>query len=382
MKKIFGFLSEYWRTTDKWMLFLWLTASAASVLFLFGIYSSGLMSEDGRIVRMQIAASAGGLAAAVLLSLFDYRAILKWWKIYLPACVALVLLTYFYGIVRGGDRAWLPVSLGGLSFTIQPSEFLKIAMLMTITLHINHVKEHMNRVLSMALLCLHGVAYVLLIQVVQGDSGTALVFLFMFITMMFFAGIAWRYILLALLMIIPGAVVLWMKVMTPYQQLRFLALYSDSLDPKIYEQYIYQQQRGLFALGVGGIQGTGVFSGKHIDVPEIYNDFIFAFIGQSTGLIGCLGVMLVLLIICMKLLYNSSTAINDTGRLICIGMFGMITAQTIINLGMVLKLMPVIGVTLPLFSSGGSSVFTLYVGLGLVLSVYRHSGKGLFYSEP
>ena len=381
MKKILSFIAEYFRTTDRWMLLLWLTASAASVLFLFGIHSSGLMNSEGRVVSMQIAASSAGFLAAIFLSLFDYRAILKFWKLYLPVCVLLVLLTFFYGIVRGGDRAWLPVSMGSISFTIQPTEFLKISMIMTFSLHINHVKEHMNRFSSMLLLLLHGASYILLVQI-QGDSGTALIFVLIFLIMIFFAGIAWRYIMLAALMLVPGAVILWFKVMTLDQQLRFLTVYTSSLDPKTYEQYIYQQQRGLFALGVGGIQGTGIFSGKHIDVPEIYNDFIFAFIGQSTGLIGCLGIMALLLIISLKLLYNSSLAINDTGRLICVGAFAMIVAQIVINLGMVLKLLPVIGVTLPLFSSGGSSVFSLYLMLGLVLSVYRHSSKGLFYSKP
>ena len=380
MKKIWGFIAEYWQTTDRWMLLLWLTASAASVLFLFGIHSSGLMSADGRVVIMQIAASAAGFCAAIIISLFDYHTILKFWKLYLPLCFVLVVLTFFYGLIRGSDRAWLPVNLGHISFTIQPSEFLKISMIMTFTLHLNYVKEHMNRVLNVLLLCLHGGAHVLLIQM-QGDGGTALVFLFIFLVMIFFAGIAWRYILLAAILLVPSVIILWFRVMTLDQQLRFLTIYSNSLEQQVYERYIYQQQRGLFALGVGGTRGTGIFSGKHIDVPEIYNDFIFAFIGQSTGIIGCLGVMIILLAICFKLLYNSSIAINDSGRLICAGMFGMITAQCIINLGMVLKLLPVIGVTLPLFSSGGSSVFSLYIGLGLVLSVYRHSSKGLFYSE-
>jgi rod shape determining protein RodA len=113
-------------------------------------------------------------------------------------------------------------------------------------------------------------------------------------------------------------------------------------------------------------------------VYEAYNDFIFSFIGQSAGFMGCLGVLALLAVICFKILWNSQVATDFEGRYLCIGVFAMLIAQIFINVGMCLSLLPVIGVTLPLFSAGGTSVLTLYLGLGLVLSVYAHREEPLF----
>jgi rod shape determining protein RodA len=145
--------------------------------------------------------------------------------------------------------------------------------------------------------------------------------------------------------------------------------------------FAYQQARTAAALGTGGLQGTGILNGSHVSVPEIYNDFIIAFVGESSGFMGCLGIILLLLAIAFKILFNSSVAKDAVGRNVCVGVFAMFIGQTFINLGMAIGLLPVIGVTLPLISSGGTSVISLYLGLGLVLSVYMHSNTSLFQDK-
>lgn len=377
MKKIGGAVKAYLHKTDVWLIVFCLMASCLSILFLYGLMTSEQASS--RTVLKQAGAAGIGFLAAIVVSLIDYRAIVKLWKLYVPICVILCVLPLFPGlggVVRGDNSAWLDISLGGLSLSLQPSEFLKISFITTLALHIERVRENMNTPLNILLLCVHGALHVLLIQL-QGDSGSALVFLGIFLIVIFFAGINWKYIAAAVVGIALMAPLIWNKIMTPDQQMRFRVIFNPELD----EAYAYQQRQGTLALGVGGLQGTGIFSGRHVRVPEVYNDFIFTFIGEATGFMGCLGVILLLTAIMMKILYNSNIALDDTGRLICVGFFGMILSQTVINLGMCLSILPVIGVTLPLFSSGGSSVLSVYLGIGLVLSVYFHSRTGLFYDK-
>lgn len=373
MKRIWSAVSSYLHVTDKFLLFFWLTASGLSVVFLLGLYTSGL-SERSKIIT-QVGAIGIGLIAALVISQFNYNSLVKLWKLYLPVCFILVAATFVVGTVRGGDRAWLIFGIGGRSMSIQPSEFLKISFITTFSLHLSKVVDEINSFRTVFFLCVHGGAHILLIQL--QDSGTALIFLFIFIVMLFCAGLSWKYLVSAAIACVAMAPILWFKILTEYQKMRILIV----LNPEQDADYAYQQLRSAIALGTGGLQGTGIFSGKHVPVPEVYNDFIFSFVGESSGFMGSMGVILLLTVISLKVLYNSSIAKDPVGQFICIGVFAMLVGQTFTNLGMCLGLLPVIGVTLPLFSSGGSSVLSLYMGLGLVLSVYGHSNTALFYEK-
>lgn len=371
MKRVWHAIAEFWRTTDRWLLLFWLFASGISMVFLLGIYQAGMMTFS-KLVSQGIA-SFLGLVAALILANIDYNTLLKLWKLYMPCCLLLVLLTFTaLGVEEGGNRAWLAIRLAGRSFSLQPSEFLKISFITTFALHLNKVGEHLNQPFHVLLLCLHGGAHVLLIHL--QDSGTAIIFLVIFTAMIFYAGLAWKYIVAAAAAAMAGLPILWFFIMTDNQKMRFLVLFNPELDPDT----IFQQVRSAAALSTGGMQGTGIFSGNHVSVPKVYNDFIFAFIGESGGFMACIGIIALLMAIAFKILYDSSTAKDNVGRLICVGVFAMLIGQTFINLGMCIGLLPVIGVTLPLFSAGGSSVLALYCGLGLVLSVYKHSHTGLF----
>lgn len=377
MKKIGSAIAEYFRVTDRLLILLWPFASALSAVYLYGLYHAGLISSNSQM-KTQIVASCIGLLGAVIISLIDYHFLLKLWKLYMPLCVALVALAMFtsLGKVRGDNQAWLIIPIGN-GISLQASEFLKLSFITTMSIHIAKVREHINRLSTVALLLAHGMAHVLLIQW-TGDSGTALVFVFIFVIMIFCAGIGWRYVIAALAAMAGIIPLLWFKIMSLDQKMRILVLLNPSLD----KDYSLQQQRGLSALGYGGMEGTGIFNAdRYIYVPEAYNDFIFTFIGGTTGFIGALGIIVLLLVISFKVFHGATHAVDDQGKFICIGVFAMIITQTIINLGMCLSVLPVIGVTLPLFSAGGSSVLSMYTALGLVLSVHRHSNSTLFYSD-
>ena len=212
---------------------------------------------------------------------------------------------------------------------------------------------------------------------IQGDDGTALVLICIFIIMLFSAGISWKYILSAALAAPVILYFTWTRFMKPHQKMRFLVLFDEELDPL---GYGYQQHYGKIALGSGQVFGKGFFSDELIAIPEAQNDFIFAYIGQTLGFIGCISVIVMLVFINLKIFADSRTAKDAEGKYICIGMFSLIFVHSVLNIGMVLGVMPVIGVPLPFLSQGGSSLISIMAGIGLVMSVYSHSEKKyMFY---
>ena len=156
------------------------------------------------------------------------------------------------------------------------------------------------------------------------------------------------------------------------------ALHNLGCKVNAYETEAMQQLEGLDSLGSGQIFGIGLFAENHNYVPEMYNDFIFSFIGEALGFIGCLAVLGIISALCLRVLQVGRRAKDRLGRFICVGVFSMIAAQTVMNVGMCLSVLPVIGVTLPLFSGGGTSVVATYLGIGLAMSVSMHNSRKLF----
>lgn len=142
---------------------------------------------------------------------------------------------------------------------------------------------------------------------------------------------------------------------------------------------------GISALRSGGVFGKGLFNKdeSYISVPEMHNDFMFSYIGQVFGFVGTLGVIILLMYICLKILADSTVTRDSMGKFICMGVFGMILSHCIMNIGMVLKVMPVIGVPLPFLSAGGTAMVCMYASIGLVMSAYRHNQKkyNMFYDD-
>lgn len=364
-------IRTYFRTMDKWLLLICTGLSGVSVYFLYGLYIAQITNSASR-AKTQAVAAAIGIIVAIVISLFDYNALLRLWKLYAPIFVIAVLLTFVIGVERGSNKAWLSIPIMGRSLSIQPSEFLKISFITTFAKHIDYVGKDLNDFRNVVLLAIHGGAHVLLIFI-QKDAGTAIVFFGIFLIMIFSAGLSWKYMFAGITAMGLALPIIWSKVMSLDQKMRFLVL----KDPSISEQYAYQQLQGLKALGVGGVTGVG-FNGKLVYVPESYNDFMFTFIGQTKGMVGCIIVMLVLLFLCIRLVYNANNANDRAGRMLCIGMMALVCIQSIMNIGMCINVLPVIGVPLPFLSAGGTSVVAIYIGVGFCLSVYRFKKKGLF----
>ena len=373
MNRIWNSCVQFYRRTDRWLLSFCLLCSALSALLLWGIYLSGYIKP--RVFAVQLLATAIGVTSAAILSRFDYRELANLWKLYLPVSAGLVFLTYFVGKQRYSyidDKAWLEIPVLGLSF--QPSEILKLAFIFSFALHLEKVRESVNQPKTLLQLCLHGAVPTLMIMA-QGDHGTAMVFAAIFACMLFSAGLHLGYILAALGAAAAVSPLVWFFLLDDDKRNRFLIIFNPSLDPS---GAGWQQSLGITAIGSGQIWGKGIFLGEYQYVPEMHNDFIFAVVGESLGFVGCLVVLLLIGLISLKILSDARHARDPLGRYICVGVFGMIAFQSIWGIGMCLSMLPVVGLTLPFFSAGGTSVVLTWTGIGMVLGVYRYSYSGLF----
>ena len=369
MKEFREQLADYFRRLDKTLILAALACSVLSVVLLNSIYVNDVLDIGADDGITQAVAAVIGFAAMITVSVLDFHKFTKLWYIYVPVILLMVVLTFTsLGYQREGadDQAWL--NLGFIS--IQPSEFLKIVFIMTFSLHLSKDEANMNHPLHMLLLLLHG-AVPLGIVVLQGDYGTAVVFAMMMIMMLMMANIAWQYVAAAMVAIPAAVWVIWNYVLGDLHKNRILVLLNPGTDPEGLE---YQQDLGLTALASGKIFGVGVYSGdEYISVPEVHNDFIFAYVGETLGFVGAMAVVLVLTLLCMRVLLDGLRLPDRQGMLICMGVFAMLLTHCVMNIGMVLKVMPVIGIPLPFLSAGGSATLSMYIALGLVLSARLHS---------
>ncbi len=381
VKRILKSIYEYIKRLDKILILLCLAASGFGILLLYSMYANDFAGVTENYYQTQIIALCIGVAAMLVIAAVDYKFISKIWFIYAPAALILTLLLFTslgVGVDGADDIGWLRIG----SFTIQPSELLKVAFIMTFSTHLYKVGKNMNRIPHLLLLCLHGLFPVALISK-QGDDGTALVFLFIFIVMMVVAGLALRYIIAGCVAAPVVIYIAWNYLMQPHHKNRFLVLFDEAMQQQEINGIWFQQYWGRIALGTGKMTGVGLFGGDYVYTSLIRNDFIFAYIGNALGFVGCIATIVLLLLICMKVYMNSTQAKDKMAQLICVGVFSMILIHSVFNIGMVLAVFPVIGVPLPFISAGGTSTVALYVAMGLVLSVYGHRERKyhMFYTE-
>lgn len=377
MKKVFALAGSYFRKTDRVTTILTLMLAALSIALQMGLYQAGKVAAS--TVQTQVIACVLGVICVVLLTKIDYNLLGRLWKLHTALAYFLVGLTFLVGQGRGevDDVAWLMIP--GTHFSIQPAEFLKISFIVTFAWHLSHVREKINNLRVLALVCCHGAAPVLLIHF-QGDDGTALIFAIIVACMVFAAGVSWKYIACACGAVAVSLPVLWFVVMDAEKRSRFLAVYSGDMD---IQGTGWQQYYGKLAIGSGEIWGNGIFAGQgqFQTIPEVHNDFIFSFLGEALGFIGSVAVIILLLVLCVKMLHTGHRANDPFAAYICVGVFAMIGFQALMNIGMNLSLLPVVGVTMPLLSSGGSSVLATFMGLGLVQGVYSQSHHQLFMDK-
>ncbi len=389
-------IRRYFKATDWVYLLMCLCCSVLSVITLMSIgYGQGGLEVDsftGEVVglgeyrdaAMQAGVSLVGLIAAMVLSCVDYRSLAKMWPIHTVLTWGLVLLTLTHLTIGPVTLGYAPsntdnyswIRLGPLS--LQPTELAKISFILTFSMHLDNVREQINRPAILARLLLHILIPVGIIHV-QGDDGTAIVFGTIGCMMLFAAGLSWKYIMGAVALGGAGfAAILnfFPDKLKGYQVDRILALFNPD-DPQ-WKNIMQQQKGGRVSIGAGQIFGRGFFNDNLSYVINAQDDFIFSYIAQCLGFVGCAVVLGLLFGVGIRTLVVGLRSEDRIGTYICVGVFAAIAWQIIINLGMNLMLLPVIGVTLPFISAGGSSALMMYLCVGLVTSVYMHNKKRLF----
>ena len=377
MGKIIYWIKDFVKGTDKILLGLCMILSAIGTVMVYSATRVNLTENQviSRDAKTMFLAVVMGICVSLVISYFDYEAVARLWPIITIICLGLMLSLFVIGSSpEGRDDAISWIKLG--SFYFQPSELLKIGFIITFSVHLENVGSEINKLKNVILLAIHAMIAVGLV-VLTGDMGSALVFMFITIGMLFMAGLQLRYFLFGIGAVALLAPIAWFEVLSDFQKQRFMAIYAPkSLTEATYNEVIFQQERGMNAVSSGGIFGTGLFNGTYTQnglVPESENDMIFTVVGEELGFIGCIVVLGLLLAIAIKILVVGKKAISVTGKLICCAVAVMIITQVVVNVGMVLKLLPVVGITLPFMSAGGSSNLCIYIAIGMVLSVYRSS---------
>ena len=370
MNKISHSLIDYFKRTDFVLWFLTIFAVIYSLLLISSMQRSG----NYNFLRTQLIAVILGLGASIIISIADYRFLIRKW--YFAALIAVFLagLVFIFGIQVAGtdDTAWIELP-GGI--TIQPSEFIKICFIITFSKHLSYINEKdlIHNIFGVISLVFHALIPMAIIHI-QGDDGTVLIFGFIFLIMSFTAGVQLRYFAILGGMFIVGVPIIWNFFMNDEHRNRILALFD--IDGNSMTNYGWQQYQGKVSIASGEVSGSGLYNGSRVEygiVPEQENDFIFTVAGEELGFIGCMILLLILFGIVIKVIMNARNSTDVQGKYICCGVFAIIASQTIINLGMVLGFFPVVGITLPLFSSGGTSALSTLICLGLVQSVRNHN---------
>jgi len=377
-------LGDFFSGLDYITLITSITASAFGLLL---VYSATYYVLDektkiaGSVLTMAVSI-AGGMIMAFILSVINYEVISKLWPVIGVACILLMIVTYFFGTSAPGRdtaRSWLNLGF----FTLQTSELMKIGFIISFSYHLDLVKNNINRIKIIIPLVIHG-AVPIGLCVLTGDAGSALIFLMIFIGMLFFAKINLGYFAAGICAVIVAFIAAWkLKLIDGIQRQRIEALFF----PESYKDVMYQQTNGKIALGSGGMFGQGFLHGKMTQsgaVPVNESDMILTVAGEELGFVGAFAVILILAVLILRVGRIGVKARDNVGYLMCMGTAVMLFSQVLINVGMELSLLPCIGITLPLFSAGGSSSLSIYLAIGVVLSVYRYSKsqqKSLFYTN-
>ena len=362
------FLSSLWfhvrDTLSKSDGILWALAALCSGYGLLLIASATHSFSSHKNLIIQGGAMVIGMIGILILLALDVENLGRISKILYVIGVLMLIATLILGEERLGNKNW--IIIGPIS--LQPSEFVKPIFIITFAAHLKKVQSYINSPRAWLLLLLHAgilIAFVLL----QGDLGSALVYLFIFTIMMLAAGLHWLYFLASGIIAFAAAPFIFEYLLKDYQRLRILAVYDPSVDPL---GYGYQTLQSKITLGSGGVFGSGLFKGvqtQYSILPEKQTDFIFSVAGEELGFFGVLIIILLLSAMLIRIIYIAKNASDDFGSFIAAGVSAMFFFQIAENIGMCLGIFPIIGITLPFFSYGGSSMLTSMLAVGLVMSV-------------
>ncbi len=362
-----------WNNLRKCDLLLLLLCVVTTAFGMLVIASATNYRGTTEYVERQFLATIGGIILYMLFSSIDANVYTEHRLTLSILMYGILLLLIPFGTDNGsGNKSWLDIP--GLPMNIQPAEFCKIFFILIIASVMSSHQNKPSSVLSVG----HGILHLGLLVAVNvalsDDLGVSMIFVVIYLIMAFSGGVSLFWFALLAGVVVIAAPIVWNRL-APYQQNRFLILFDPTIDPMgINERY--HTMHSLRSLTGGGLLGQGLFQGYRTQtfgvLPAQHTDYIFSTIGEELGYLGCALTLVLLTLIILRIIWVGNRSSDYMRRLICFGAAASLIFQIVINVGMCMGVMPVIGLTLPFISYGGSSILSLYAMLGLVSGVYAH----------
>ena len=368
MRKLWNGVTEFFRRGDLILLFLCIVATIFGMVI---IASATHYSGSSRYLVVQGAALVLGIGLYIAVSLLDVEILAEHRELLLAFNVLFMSLLLVWGVEGNtGNRAWLDLPM--LPVNIQPAEICKITFVIALAKTMSNHRNKLSSVKSMAAITIQTVLMMGLILVISKDAGSAIVFLFIFLVVAFVGGVRAWWFLIGLLIAAAVFPILWKYFVRADQKNRILMFFDPAIDPQG-KGVRWDTNRSIAMLSGGGISGQGLFKGAMLQNHAIaaqHTDFIFSAIGEELGILGCLFTLLLLSAIVARCVHVGLKTPNYMNRLICFGIAAILVLQILINVGMCIGVFPVIGLTLPFVSYGGSSIVTLYLAMGLISGIH------------
>lgn len=353
---------------DKFELKIIVVTTAICILGLVSIYSASVAYQfENSFFLKQIIWVLIGFGGMVFFSYLNYHLLIRWsWLLYL--IVIFFLIFILVNASSGGvvDR-W--VIIGPIS--IQPSEFSKLTVVFLLAYYYKDHRKIANSKISNLLPPILIVMLPFVLILIQPDLGTASILLITAVVVIIFSGINYKWIVGSLILLIFSIPALWIYVLKPYQKERILILLDPQRDPLGTGYHIIQSK---IAIGSGLFFGKGFLGGKQTQLnflPARHTDFVFAVFSEEWGFLGSILVVLCFVFLIFLLLKEINTFNSRCGIILAMGIVVIIASQSLINMGMVMGLLPVVGLPLPLMSYGGSSVVTIMISIGILLNIRK-----------
>lgn len=370
MRKLKTAVADVFRKGDMVLLML---ALVASLFGLVMISAASAYMGNSRYLTVQSLALVGGVLIYLIFTAVDVDLIAGWRGALFVFNAAFIALLLVWGVQGNtGNLSWLEFPF--LPFNIQPAEVCKITYILILAKTMSVYQNRVSSLRCVGQLAFHMLFIVAEIILISSDTGVALIFIFIFLVMCYVGGVNAAWFLGGAGAFALAAPTLWKYVIREDQKNRILALYDPTIDPTGLNE-LWQTNRQLQALRNGGLSGQGLFNGsmtKNGSIPAQHTDAIFCTVGEQLGMIGCLAVLLLLLAVVARVVYVGVKSPDGMNRMICMGVAAMLLFQILINVGMCIGILPIIGLALPFFSYGGSSLITTYLALGIVSSIKMH----------
>ena len=381
MRKYFRELMGFFRKGDMILLALCLLTTIFGLVIVSSVTA---WMGSTRFVIIQIVAAAMGICLYAAISSIDLDLIMEYRLFLVIFNVLFLLMLIPFGVdYNSGNKSWL--DLPGLPFDIQVAEILKTTYILIAASVMAAHQNRLSNYKSVMHMVFHLGLLVGLNMVLSKDAGVSLIFVFIFIGMTFAGGVGKGWFFLALGCLGVGFPVLW-PMLAPHQKARIEVLFDPTIDPTA-TGIRWHTNPGMLSLTGGGFTGQGLFDGRRTSVGALkaqHTDYIFSAIGEELGFVGCMAVILLEFAIIARVIYVGIKTPDFARRVVCFGAAAALIFQVVSNIGMNLGVTPVIGLTLPFISYGGSSMLSLYAMLGLVSGVCARPapGKQGMYIQP